>query len=617
MLCLKKNSRRCRDDIHPLPSFVSQLWKRSSGEGMIKELIKYLVPYKKKVILGMLLLIISVVLEILIPRFLRDTIDELDRSPDLINLNSVYLLCAMILAIMLMRGIILFYTRLILISNSRRVEYDIRNQIFNKLLQLEPNFYHQYKTGDLISRMTSDLEQIRMMYGPGLMYTANVLFLFTLCFSSMLTIDTQLTFFAIIPLFLLAYLIKYVGSRYYEKSKLVQEEIAQMTTFVDENIQGIRVIKSYAKEAFALNLFQKINLSFIKKNLDLVKLSGLFRPILLFIVGISSIIILWVGGNRILTDKSMTLGQLIEFLTYIEMLGIPLMALGWVISIFQRGKSAYDRINEILAREPEIHDQNSFEDNSSINGNIVFKNLSFSYDTSNGSTLKDISFEINKGEKLAVIGPTGSGKTTLVSLLLRLYEAPANTIFIDNVPIQQYPLKTLRNNIGYVPQEDFVFPNSINENIRFGTNNGSDLARVIEVSKLAHLNQDIDLFPNRYDELIGERGITLSGGQRQRLGIARALSGNPKILIFDDSFSSIDSETENQILSNLHNYFTADETIILIAHRASTIRKVDRIVVLDYGRVVEIGSPEELIHLNGYYAHLLAHEKLSQDLNSH
>ncbi len=578
---------------------------------MLIELYKYIKPYKYKVLFGLFLLVIAASLEILNPKLFGWIIDDLNTKP--VSLNHIYQLSIVIILIMFVRGIFLYYARYLLIGLSRRMEYDFRNNIFNHLLKLESAFYDKNKIGDIISRMTSDLEQIRMIFGPGIMYLFNVVFLFILAITSMSLIDIPLTLISIVPLILLVYIIRKIGKKYYDRSYEVQEEIAKMTTFVNENLQGIRVIKSFVKEGFINDFFRKINLQFIKKNLELAKVSGIFRPLLYLIAGFSSLVILWIGGYRVV-DKQMTIGQLIEYLRYIEVLSLPLLSLGWVISIYQRGHAAYQRINRIIEIQPQITDEKSFSYITSLKGDIEIKNLSFSYDNEH-TILDDISFQIRQGEKLSIIGPTGAGKTTLISLLLRLYEAPPNTLFIGDIPIHHIPLKTLRNHIRYVPQDNYIFPDTILENIRFGGKIQNDLSHIAEMSKLSRLNDEIEAFPNQYSELLGERGITLSGGQKQRLSIARALTGDPKVMIFDDSFSNIDSDTEKQILENIYSYFT-DETVIIIAHRASTIQNVDRIIVLDHGSIKEMGTPEELIQLNGYYAHLLQQEILSHDLQT-
>ena len=578
----------------------------------IRELIQNLFPYKKKMVWGISLLIFSVVLEVISPKLLGRVIDELNSSEG-IDLALVFIYAGFIIGIMLVRGVTLFYMRYILIGTSRHVEYDMRNRLYKHMLNLEPNFFHKYKTGDLISRLSSDFEQVRMIYGPGIMYTANVVLLTILCLISMVAIDPILTLCALIPMITLTFIIKIIGKKYYERSKQVQEELAKLTTFVNENLQGVRVLKSYVKEQFAENNFAKLNKTYIKRNLDLAKLSGFFRPVFIFIAGVSSIVIMWVGGIRIVESKTMTIGNLVEFLRYIEILSMPLMAMGWVISIFQRGNASYQRIQKIASTEPTISDTDVTENISDLEGNINIQNLTFSYDRSDHPALQNVSFQIKRGEKVALIGPTGSGKTTMVSLLLRLYEAPPFTIFFDNIPIKEIPLKTLRAHFGYVPQENFFFPESIFENIHFGNRGTKDMSNVVEVSKLAFFNDDIESFPKQYEEVVGEQGITLSGGQKQRLGIARALSGKPSIFIFDDSFSNIDSSTEKKILDNLHKDYQ-DNTVIIVAHRASTIRYVDKIIVLDHGRLVESGSPDELVDAKGYYAHLLEHEKLAHDL---
>ncbi len=599
----------------------------------LRELFKYLLPYKLNYLLGIGLLALTAAFDMFNPKILGMTIDKLNSNPrsglwewlgydgvqnadslsQSINLNAIYFYGALILGIMLIKGIILYYSRYILIGDSRRIEYDFRMKLFNHLLALEPEYFDKNKTGDLISRLTSDLEQIRMIFGPGIMYSFNVAFLFLFALFNMISIDTTLTLLAIIPLFFLVYIIKTIGKKYYNQSRIVQEEIANMTAFVNENLQGIRVIKSYVKESFVLGFFQKINLEYLKKNLRLAKLNGALRPAFVLIAGVSTVIILLYGGQAVM-NQTMTLGQLIEFFRYIERLGMPLMAMGWVISIYQRGTAAYSRITKILETEAQITDKQAHDYINSLQGNIELRSLSFAYDNRSHSALDNITFEIKKGEHIAIIGPTGSGKTTLISLLLRLYEAPDHSILIDGTPIQHIPIKVLRKHFTCVSQENFIFPDSVLENIQFGATEEKDMKEIIDVASIAQFDIEIESFPDGYHEMIGERGMTLSGGQKQRLGIARVLTAEPKVFIFDDSFSNIDSGTEKRILASIYRSFK-DETIIMIANRVSTIQHMDRIIVLDHGRIREMGTPEELILNNDYYARLLQRERLSHNLN--
>ena len=576
----------------------------------IKELSHYLLPYKYKLLFGIVLLFGAARAEIENPVILRYTVDELNSQS--VSMDKIYLYVAIILGLMLLKGIFLYYSRYILIGLSRRVEYDMRNRFFRHLTQLEPAFFDSNKTGDLISRMTSDLEQIRMIFGPGVMYTFNVFFLVILALINMTDVDLSLTLLSIIPLLLLVFLIRQIGSKYYEKSRLVQEELAEMTTFVNENLQGIRVIKSYVKEGFIQSSFQKVNVAYVKKNLDLAKLSGIFRPMLYLIAGFSSVVVLWIGGSRVL-DGKMSLGNLVEFLRYIEILSMPLMAMGWVMTIFQRGNAAYHRMKTVYDRAPRINDLEADPSISRIKWDVDIRNLSFAYEKSSFLSLDNISFHIREGEKVAIIGPTGSGKTTLVSLLLRLYDPPPGSIVIDGNPIHRIPLKVLRQGIGHVPQENFIFPDSIRENILFGSLYDRSPEHIEEVVRLAQFEEEVKSFPKAYEEMIGEKGVTLSGGQKQRLSIARALSSQPAVLIMDDSFSNVDSETERLILANIHRLYR-EQTVIIIAHRASTIQDMDKIIVLDGGRIREMGKPHELIASGGYYSILLENEKLSHTI---
>lgn len=613
----------------------------------VKEILSYVMPYKAKLFLGLGSLFVSVYLILFIPGIFRDIINTLQRGD--YQYSEILYFAGIILAIGLVRGVFLYFARYIIIGVSRVAEYNFRNKLVKHMLHLDPEFYDKNKSGDLISRITSDLDQVRMIFGPGIMYPFNVLFLLILSFRSMTEIDTGLTIIAIVPLFIMAIFIKKIGVKYYERSKVVQEELANMTSFVSENLQGVRVIKSFVKEGFVMDHFKKMNLKFVKENITYAKYTGMFRPVMYTLVGISTALILFMGGqmyvdgqkvedlslimgmnsftghidpvnlysdgiaivdNGIITD----IGTLVELFWYIEILSPHLMAMGWILSIYQRGTAAYHRIEKVLETESKINDNNTIEGPIDLKGDIEIKNLSYGYE--NHKVIEDISFTINEGEKIALIGPTGSGKTTFVSLLLRLYEAPEKTIFFNGVAIEEIPLRALREHIGYVPQENYIFPDSIYENINFGSNDMGSLDRIVEVSRLAEFEEEIESFENGYEEKIGEKGVTLSGGQKQRLSIARALSGDPSVYIFDDSFSNIDSDTEKKILNNLKKDYP-DKTVIIIAHRGSTIQNVDKVLVLDHGKILEMGTPKELKEKQGFFAKILEHEAKTHDLEAY
>ena len=579
-----------------------------------RELLSYLRPYFWKIILGLFLLSLSAFLETYQPRLLGLAVDEL--TSEVLELGEIYLLCLVMFLLMVLKGVILYFSRYTIIGISRLVEYGMRNRLFRHILFLEPRFFDRNKSGDLLSRLTSDLEQIRMIYGPGILYTFNVLFVSIFAFWNMFQIDLSMSLASMVPLAILSILIREIGLRYHKASALVQEELAKLTSFTSENLAGVRVIQSFVKESFVFRSFEKANLSFLRKNLNLARVSGAFRPMMILVAGSATLLVLWLGIQKVQIG-AMTLGNLVEFLRYVEILTWPLLALGWVIAIYQRGNSAYRRVQSIFQKHPLIRDQNTLSSIPPIQGGIQFRHVSFSYDPSESHlVLQDLSFHIRKGEKVALVGTTGSGKSTVLSLILRLYESPENSIFIDGIPIEKIPLKVLRQSIGYVSQENFIFPNTVRENILLGLkDNGSEVQEtVVQASEWAHFSPDIQNFPNRYEEWIGEKGVTLSGGQKQRLSIARSLIGNPSILIFDNSFSNVDSKTETEILRNIFSEFK-QKTLIFVSHRISTIHSMDKVFVIRKGRIEEAGTPHELLKKkDGYLVRLHREEEIVQEL---
>ncbi len=523
--------------------------------------------------------------------------------------RKLLLYCAgAIVGVSLLEGIFRYLMRRILIGASRYIEYDLRNDVFAHLQTLSPEFYHRYPTGDILSRATNDLSAVRMVLGPGIMYSINALFTALFTIPLLITINLQLSILTLLPLVLVSSSVKYFGKRIHLRFEKIQEQLSTLTTMVQENVSGVRVARAYDQGKAFIRRFRKANDEYIRRSLSLVKIWGIFYPLLPLLLGFSSVVILWYGG-RLVIQGSFTLGDLFRFMAYLSMLTWPTIALGWVINIFERGSASMGRLNHILTAEPKIRDEHPVS-LSELNGDITVKDLNFSY---NGRrVLEGISFRVCAGQTVAIVGGTGSGKSTLANLLCRLYTVPDEAIFIDGVDINKIPLSTLRRAIGYIPQETFLFSETIRENIAFGSFSAS-LKRIQEVATVSHIWPEIQEFPRRLETFVGERGITLSGGQKQRIAISRALLINPKILILDDALSGVDTYTENRILKNLSQEL-ADRTTILISHRISTIKTADQILVLEDGVIVERGSHNRLLELSGQYAQLYKKQLLREEL---
>jgi ATP-binding cassette subfamily B protein len=547
---------------------------------------------------------------VLFPIVLEAAVNGLKRGT---TRETILFLAALLVLISLTKGIFLYAQRWILIGISRKIEFDLRNDLFRTLERQDTGFYQRYRTGDLMARTTNDLTAVRMLLGPGLMYSANTIFLSVFALIFMLHISPYLTLVALAPMPMASILIQFFGSRIHARFERIQASFSEISAQAQENYSGVRLIRAFAREEAQIGLFERLNLRYIGRSLRLVQLMGMLWPTLEFILGVSMIITLLAGGHLVLAHR-INVGQFVAFNTYMIMLIWPIIAVGWVINIFERGTASVKRIYELLQAEPAIDDRRSavsaFGPETVLRGEIEFRHLNFNY---NGApVLRDVSLHIPAGSSLAIVGPTGSGKSTLVHLITRLYEAPEGSLLIDGRPVRDYPLAVLRRNIGMVPQETFLFSETIRENLVFGAPHAS-AEELLAAAEAAHIRQEFEEFPQGYETMVGERGVTLSGGQKQRTAIARALVRHPAILILDDALASVDTYTEERILSGLRNY-AASATTILISHRVSTVRNADRIAVLDHGRVVEAGRHDELLALDGYYASLCRKQQIEEEL---
>jgi ATP-binding cassette subfamily B multidrug efflux pump len=533
--------------------------------------------------------------------------------------TALILICAL-------QGVFSYATRQILIGLSRDIEYDLRNDLLAKLVVMEPEFYVRNRTGELMSRCTNDLNSVRMVLGPGIMYSANTIATMVLAVVLMFWISARLSVFVLLPVPVVAVTVWVFGRQIHALYGKIQASLAVLSAKAQENLAGVRVVRAYSQEAAEIVGFDAPNREYINRNLRLIYFWSLFMPLLQMLIGLTFVLVLWQGG-RLVIESLISLGELIAFYNFMARLIFPMIALGFVTNIFQRGGASMARLNYILDSEPGINDASAHENLGEVQGEIEFRHLTFTYPTvrsdvdgtkSNGSealnqpVLQDISLHVPAGSILAIVGPTGSGKSTLAALLTRLWEAPQGTLLIDGRPIREWPLETLRRAVGYVPQDTFLFSETLRENVAFGVETATD-EQVNEAADIASIAAEVGEFPAKYETMVGERGITLSGGQKQRTAIARAVIRDPKILILDDSLSSVDTGTEERILKRL-DAVLRQRTTILISHRVSTVQHADQIVVLRDGRIVERGTHAELLALGGYYADLYHKQLLEEEL---
>ena len=604
----------------------NQCIRPSNIDSFVKELSylnKYLYKYKHLLLLGILFVIISNVFAIIPAQLVRDAIDLVQENLQLYfvfngfelqsdvytNIAGAVLVYAVLMLVMaLLRGIFLFLVRQSIIVMSRHIEYDLKNEVYAHYQQLPLSFYRKNNTGDLIARISEDVSRVRMYLGPAIMYGLNLLSLFFMVIPYMLSVNPKLTLYALIPLPFLSLSIYFVNNIIQKRSEEIQQSLSGLSTFVQEAFSGIRVIKSFVREEDSLNQFDKASEDYKEKSLKLSLVNSLFFPLIMSLIGLSVILTVYIGGVEVI-NGNITYGNIAEFIIYVNMLTWPVTSLGWVTSIVQRAAASQKRINEFLKTENHITSELKIE--REVKGAISFQNVSLVYPESGIKALNNISFEIGEGESIAIIGTTGSGKSTVANLICRMYDPSEGEILVDGQSIKDYSLPSLRGQIGYVPQDVFLFSDTIANNIAFGKDDITT-EQIIRASENADLAENISRFPNGYETRLGERGITLSGGQKQRVSIARAIARDPKILVLDDCLSAVDTKTENAILNSLKGVMQ-DRTTIIISHRVSSAKLADKIVVLDDGHIIEQGTHKQLMKKNGAYRELYEKQLMAED----
>ena len=580
----------------------------------LKYINKYFLKYKWRLLIGILITILSKLLALKVPQIVGESLNIVEnyqngKITDIKAVEDELLInVLLIVGVAVLAGFFTFLMRQTIIVTSRLIEFDLKNEIYQQYQRLSLNFYKKNRTGDLMNRISEDVSKVRMYVGPALMYSMNMIVLIIVGFTQMINIDVKLTMYTLLPFPILSISIFTLSKVIHKRSSVVQEYLSKLTTFNQEFFSGISVVKSYSIENSIIKDFDEIADKSKEKNIHLQEANALFFPLMVLLIGLSNIIVIYIGGQQYINDE-IQIGTIIEFMLYVNILTWPVAVIGWVTSMMQQAEASQVRINEFLNQVPEIQNYNTAP--TLLKGKVNFKDVTFTYDDTNITALKNITFSAEVGETVAFLGKTGSGKSTIIELIARLYDTKQGTISLDDQPIETTNLNDIRNQIGFVPQDPFLFSESIGNNIKFGKEEATN-EEIIQAAKNAVVHENIIEFPNGYQTILGERGVTLSGGQKQRVSIARAIIKNPKILIFDDCLSAVDTETEERILTNLKQV-SKNKTTFIISHRVSSAKNADKIIILDAGKIIQQGTHNQLITTKGYYKDLYEQQLLEKE----